>query len=97
MTEWIAQAHANTPYIDNSSFLTVGFVLQIFAVMGLTWKLAQVNTSLEVRLHRMEYDMDNLANKMRELVAKEENHKKKLNEMIRFYCEREADCNIDFL
>lgn len=83
MFEWLAQtSHINTPYIDNSSILTVGFVMQIFAVVGLTWKIAQINTELQLRLHRLEYDLDNIAEKMRIILDVVDRHKKTLNDVI---------------
>lgn len=95
--EWLAQApHINAPYIDNSSVLTIGFVMQIFAVVGLTWKLAQVNTELQLRLHRIEYDLNNIAEKIRLALDTLERHKRALNDII---CSVNAneDCDIDRL
>lgn len=85
----IAAATENIPFIDNSSVLTVGIVIQVFGIVGLTWKIAQLNTELQVRLHRLEYDANNLGEKLREcliLIEKLSNsieeQKKKLNELI---------------
>lgn len=55
----------NAPIIDNSSILTVGLLGQFCAIATLIWKIAQVNTELQIRLHRMEYDINNLADKIR--------------------------------
>ena len=55
----------NLPYVDNSSILTVGLLGQFCAIATLIWKIAQVNTELQIRLHRMEYDINNLAEKIR--------------------------------
>lgn len=85
----IAAAAESIPSIDNSSVLTVGIVIQVFGIAGLTWKIAQLNTELQVRLHRLEYDANNIAEKIRETVILIErqhtaidNQKKKLNELI---------------
>ena len=104
MTEWLAQTHVNAPYIDNSSVLTVGFVLQIFAVVVLVWKVAILNTELQLRLHRLEYDLDNLAQKIREIFLKIELqndmlnlYKKKMNDIICEVRTTDEDCDIDQL
>ena len=97
MTNWLAQAHVNAPYIDNSSVLTIGFVIQIFAVVGLTWKLAQVNTELQLRLHRLEYDLDNIAEKLRSNIDLLERHKKILNDLICVAHATTDDCDIEHL
>lgn len=89
--------HANMPYIDNSSVLTVGFVLQIFAVVGLTWKTAQLNTELQLRLHRLEYDMNNIADKIRSNTDMIERHKRTLNNVICTMNSNDEDCDIEHL
>lgn len=96
MADWIAQAQINTPYIDNSSVLTIGFVIQIFAVVGLTWKLAQVNTELQLRLARLEYDMNNIADKLRSSLKMIEREKKTLNDLISVVNQNHS-CDIDHL
>lgn len=80
---------ANIPVIDSNSVLTMGIVIQVFGIAGLTWKIAQLNTELQVRLHRLEYDANNLGEKLREcliliekLSMSLEGQKKKLNELI---------------
>lgn len=109
ISDWLGQIHTNVPYIDNSSVLTVGFVMQVFAVVGLTWKLAQINTALEVRLHRLEYDINNLANKLREAIDTQANklkeaidtqekHKKTINTIVNcLHDVDDTDCKIDYL
>lgn len=85
----VASGADQVPFIDNTSVLTVGIVLQIFGIAGLTWKIAQLNTELQVRLHRLEYDANNIASKVRDnlvMIEKQntsiEVHKKKLNDLI---------------
>lgn len=78
-------ATENIPIIDNSSVLTVGIVIQVFGIAGLTWKIAQLNTELQVRLHRLEYDANNLAEKMRECLAMMDHQKKKINELVNLF------------
>lgn len=99
MREWLMaqQAHLNAPYIDNSSILTVGFVIQIFAVVGLTWKIAQINTELQLRLHRLEYDLNNIADKLRSALDVQEKQKKVLNNLICTVNENHEDCDIEHL
>lgn len=98
MAEWLAQTpHINAPYIDNSSVLTIGFVIQIFAVVALTWKLAQVNTELQLRLHRLEYDLNNIADKLRTALDILEKHKKTLNNIICVANANSEECDIDHL
>lgn len=98
MNEWLAQApHINAPYIDNSSVLTIGFVIQIFAVVGLTWKIAQINTELQLRLHRLEYDLNNIADKLRTALDMLEKHKRTLNDVICSVNSTDKDCDIDHL
>lgn len=98
MNEWLAQApHINAPYIDNSSVLTIGFVIQIFAVVGLTWKIAQINTELQLRLHRLEYDLNNIADKVRLTLDMLEKHKKALNDVICRVNVNDENCDIDRL
>lgn len=99
MPNWIAAAehfNNNAPYIDNSSVLTIGFVIQIFAVVGLTWKLAQVNTELQLRLARLEYDMNNIADKLRSSLEMIEREKKSLNDVISVVNQNHS-CDIDHL
>lgn len=95
INEWLAQAPHNIPYIDNSSVLTIGFIIQIFAVVGLTWKLAQVNTELQLRLHRLEYDMNNIADKTRTSLDLLERHKRTINDLICTINSNYEDCDID--
>ena len=88
---------ANVPYIDNSSVLTLGFVVQICAVVGLTWKLAQINTELQLRLHRLEYDVNNIADKLRITLDILEKYKRTLNDVICSVNATDKDCDIDHL
>lgn len=92
-----AVSSTNIPYIDNSSVLTLGFVVQIFAVVGLTWKLAQINTELQLRLHRLEYDLNNIADKLRTALDILEKHKKTLNDVICSVNSNDENCDIDHL
>lgn len=91
MFEIIITTVPNAPYIDNSSVLTVGFVIQVFAVVGLTWKIAQLNTELQLRLHRLEYDLNNIAEKTRLCLDAIERHKNALNEVICNVCDENHD------
>ena len=77
-----ADIQPNIPFIDNSSVLTVGIVIQVFAVAALTWKVAQLNTELQIRLNRLEYDIKNIADKVRENSSNQERQKKALNKLI---------------
>lgn len=95
MFEWLAETTLNTPYIDNSSVLTVGFLMQIFAVVAMTWKMAQINTELQLRLHRLEYDLNNIAEKLRLAIDLLERHKKTLNDIISIVNSNDETCDID--
>lgn len=97
MTEWLAQAHINAPYIDNSSVLTIGFIMQIFAVVALTWKTAQLNTELQLRLARLEYDLNNIAEKLRMALDGLDRHKKVLNDVICSVNSQDENCDIDHI